>query len=335
MKIEKLKKKSYKSIINYLDKYYKKNHIFKKSKKLFDWQYLSKKNYNFYLLKKASKIKAILGYIPTDLYDKELRNDTSFLSLWSSSEIKSGSRLYFHFLNKEKYNLIAGLGSSDQSLKFQKMLKWNVGYLKHFFITSNKKKKLIYPEYFSNFKDFKNKNNFLKLNSAHKILKLSKSLFNYQVPKKSPKFLINRYLNHPFYKYEIYAIKNKKVKGVFVIRKCYHKRNCAIRIVDYIGSNSNFSHGKYLFTYLLKKNSADFIDIYCYGVPIKNLNLSGMENINNYKNKIIIPNYFEPYLKKNINLPYAFTTKGRLKKKIRFFKGDSDLDRPNIITNKY
>ena len=51
MKIEKLKKNEYKKFCNYISKFYNKNHIFIKSKKIFDWQYLNGKTYNFYVLK--------------------------------------------------------------------------------------------------------------------------------------------------------------------------------------------------------------------------------------------------------------------------------------------
>ena len=72
MKIEKLKKKDYKFFCKYLEKFYSKKHIFLKSKKLFDWQYLNRGNYNFYILKEKNRIKAIQGFIPNDRYDKKL-----------------------------------------------------------------------------------------------------------------------------------------------------------------------------------------------------------------------------------------------------------------------
>ena len=43
----------------------------------------------------------------------------------------------------------------------------------------------------------------------------------------------------------------------------------------------------------------------------------------------IVPNYFEPFLKQNINIDYAFKSKSPYV----IFKGDSDQDRPNLIKN--
>ena len=42
--------------------------------------------------------------------------------------------------------------------------------------------------------------------------------------------------------------------------------------------------------------------------------------------KIIIPNYFKPFVQKNIKLRYAFYPSSE---KMIFFKGDCDQDRPN------
>ena len=47
----------------------------------------------------------------------------------------------------------------------------------------------------------------------------------------------------------------------------------------------------------------------------------------NYNQNDIVPNYFEPFVKKNINLLFAYKTPQN--KKIRIFKGDGDQDRPN------
>ena len=51
-----LKKEDFKLLKKYLDKNYRKKHIFTQSKKVFDWMYLNKKinKYNF-LIKKINK----------------------------------------------------------------------------------------------------------------------------------------------------------------------------------------------------------------------------------------------------------------------------------------
>ena len=54
---------------------------------------------------------------------------------------------------------------------------------------------------------------------------------------------------------------------------------------------------------------------------------SGFKLINQNSNELIIPNYFNPYLQKNIQI-YFFVDSKDIDKVI-LFKGDGDQDRPN------
>lgn len=336
MQIKKLKKNNRKFFYIYLKKYFEKKHIFLKSIKLFDWQYLSKNYYNFYILFFDKKINAVQGFIPTSRYDKNLKNDTIFLSVWSSKKVSTGSKLFFYFIKKLRSNLIAGLGGSKESFLFHKMLNFNCGHMSHFFLTSDlSPKKLISPSKFTNLKSKIIKKNFQEIKTEKHILQIDKEIFKYQHPLKSPKYLLNRYFKHPFYKYYIYEIRSKKkTLSIFVFRICKFKNKTAIRIIDYIGKSENFKNGKYLFRYMLKEKNSEYIDLYSYGIPKEILRKSSLEDVEKYKKiKLIIPNYFEPFQKRNINLSFAFKASRKILKKVRFFKGDSDLDRPNKLKN--
>ena len=185
MQIEKLKKKNLLKLFNHLKNNFKKKHILYKSMSLFDWQYKNRMDYNFYILKIKSTIMAAQGFIPTSRYDKLLKNDAIFLSIWSSSGVSIGSKLFFSFIKKVNYKIMIGLGGSKQSFLFQNLLNFNCGYMKHFFLSSdNSRKELISPKNFSNYKFTKEKKNYKQLLKKEDILNISKNLFNYQIPKK-------------------------------------------------------------------------------------------------------------------------------------------------------
>ena len=77
---------------------------------------------------------------------------------------------------------------------------------------------------------------------------------------------------------------------------------------------------------LLISEKSEYIDFYQYGISKNTFRNSGFIDVE--KTKIIVPNYFEPFIKKNINLNFAY--KSSIKnRKIYFFKGDGDQDRPN------
>ena len=55
---------------------------------------------------------------------------------------------------------------------------------------------------------------------------------------------------------------------------------------------------------------------------------SGFVEVPDDSDDIIIPNYFEPFLKKNIKI-YFFIDRSLEDSRIIIFKGDGDQDRPN------
>ena len=80
--IENCKKHEIKSIQNFIRLNYKKKHILTSNLKLFDWLYKTEENkYNFLLLKKSQKIFAVLGYIPTNKFNKNKDKDKKLIWL--------------------------------------------------------------------------------------------------------------------------------------------------------------------------------------------------------------------------------------------------------------
>ena len=78
--------------------------------------------------------------------------------------------------------------------------------------------------------------------------------------------------------------------------------------------------------FFFNKN-VEYLDFYYFGIPNKYLLDTGFK-IKKKNSKNILPNYFEPFSKKNININYAIK-KGSLKHNHFLFKGDCDQERPN------
>ena len=72
------------------------------------------------------------------------------------------------------------------------------------------------------------------------------------------------------------------------------------------------------------------MDIYSYGVPIDIIEKAGFLDRQEYDN-LIIPNYFEPFERKNVDLRYAYKVK-ESSDPVRLFKADGDQDRPNTTS---
>ena len=64
----------------------------------------------------------------------------------------------------------------------------------------------------------------------------------------------------------------------------------------------------------------------------ENASKSGLHK-KNFNDQIVIPDFFEPFVKKNINLRWAIKTSNSIMTPM--FKGDCDQDRPNELHEWY
>ena len=93
--IDILKEADKPQFFDFLNNYWKKNHIFVKSELLFDYQHKSKSGYNFLISKNENKITSVLGFIPSDTKENHL-----WLAIWKSKSEKGveGISLLFNLL---------------------------------------------------------------------------------------------------------------------------------------------------------------------------------------------------------------------------------------------
>lgn len=318
---------------DFLAKYWSKNHVLVSSSKLLLWQHFNAedKTINFVVAfnKKKKEFDAILGFIPSGQFDENLRKTDIWLAIWKVKEEFAstgiGLQVLMFLTNKYKPSSIGISGASEDAMKIYRAFGYKTGLLRHFYIKNDS----LDNYKIAKFDKFKNFN--LPSNPSLKIKKISAEEFlnaniSYQYsPLKTKKYFINRYLKNPFYEYIFNSIQiNKKIVSVFIARKIIVNNNSCFRIVDWIGEfqkNMNFQ-----FQDFLEINNAEYIDLMCktpndeeiieMGFIEKNLNVE------------VIPNFFEPFLKKNIDILYAYKAKHQ---NYAFFKADSDQDRPNMI----
>jgi hypothetical protein len=113
------------------------------------------------------------------------------------------------------------------------------------------------------------------------------------------------------------------LRQIFVDRE---RRNI-LRIVDAFGNFKLFEISNNFYQYWFERFKSEYLDILNLGIDEKIFFKSGMVKAN--YNKTIIPNYFEPFSKKNKKIIFAHNK--NIKKKLYVFKGDGDQERPNLI----
>ena len=104
-----------------------------------------------------------------------------------------------------------------------------------------------------------------------------------------------------------------------------------MRIVDFIGANESFALLSDFILAMLKEYDAEYIDLYSHGVQIEILKQAGFINREKVEG-LVIPNYFEPFEQKNIDIKFAYKTDQSLPP-VRLFKADGDQDRPSELNN--
>lgn len=313
------------------------NEILAHDKKLLKWQNFNKisRNYNFIIALnlETNEIAGLFGFIPTYQYDDNLRDHHDVWgSNWIVNEEKLqekglGLQLFFHFQKFIKPISFGAIGITNVALSIYKAFKYKTGTLNHYFILNKK---------INNFKIATN----VKLSYQNSLQKEGKSKFNLAEvkkiedlkldtdfshrPKKSTQYLKNRYLKHPVYKYRFFIVtNNSNFFTIFVIKKIYVNGASCLRIIDILG---DISYLRFVnFNKLLKQENSEYIDCLNYGIDEKLFLSSGFLK---REKEIIIPEHFEPFEKKNIDVKFAYKCNCG---NYVIFKGDGALDRPNKV----
>lgn len=336
MKIEICKKEDRAKLVDFLRKYWKKDHILVKSPDFLEWQHGNEEGgLNFYIAKDENgEIIAVEGFIPTSKFDCKLKsNNEKWGAIWKAipnCKIPSVGVMVSRQMEKEA-NFVGGLGLSKDAQTYYKMRKADFGICKQYYVLNP----LI------------NKFNIAKINlppsnilpdSNDCDVKLIESLDDLNEithayhPVKSLEFIKNRYNNHPVYKYHYIECKNKgRLECLIVFRIIEVNNSKCARIVDALGNFANLSDLGHSLKKLLANSlpEIEYFDMYNHGISEDFLINSGFSVVNDNDGNII-PNYFEPFVQKNIPLHYSVLSKDKNIQYV-FFKGDADQDRPNFI----
>lgn len=321
----------YELLIHFIKEYWNENHIFVKSKQALDFQHLDKKNkrYNFIIAYNTTskEFDAILGFILLSQYTNETKDENLWLSIWKSKDNCPGLglRLIKSLEQILKPKHIGALGLSIYSRKFYKLFNYDkIAILDHFYIKNEKIKCF-------KIADFSKTQKEIYPSSPYKIKPIT--LFEFQqsnlkfcfAPKKDLCYFIERYYKNPFYSYKNYGIyENETLVATFFARIIKQNNEKCMFITDWIGKFPKKIYNA--FQTLLQTNQCEFISLMCYVKNTKPIYAMGFKLLN--KDENLIPVYFEPFVKENVDIYFAFKSKN---KNYAIFKGDSDQDRINKL----
>ena len=320
------------ALMQYIKNEWKVDHILALSREYLCYEYQEGQFLNFVLAKdRESKIIGMLGFIRAgDI------QDGIWTTMWKASKCSSdpllGIRL-LEYLRNHSNSPVMSLGINLKTIPIYKYLGFHTGRLDHYFI----KNPLIFDFKIGQFPCGLDYNSSVTISQIYNVLPIDlsniceKSYFNMQsdhFPRKSFSYFVRKYFNNPIYNYSVFgAFLDGKLRAIMVARICKFNTSSCIRIVDFMGEDQALPSISQVFISLMRRNMYEYIDFYCAGIAKEILLAAGFSDVREFDDRVIVPNYFEPFVKSNVNINYFVE---RFVPNLRFFKSDGDQDRPSM-----
>ncbi len=334
------KKNEINSVIEFIDKYWKKDHPLAISKELMEWQHYNEQeqNYNFILARSRTdgEIHALEGFIPTSQFDAKIKTPMTWGAIWKTREdvAPPGLGVAVKQYREHQYStpFFCEIGISGDAKNYNKQLGNTVYGLEPWYMVNPYLKKYelisIHTEERGTYISYPD------TVSAHEInIKQWASTFKsirkeYIPPFKSANYYYQRFFQHPIYNYHALLISDycSQDSEIIIYRiATYNDKNCLL-FVDYIGLGDILKKSGDCLRHLLLEYEAEYILFLCNGLDKNILQEAGFRN--RWETNDIVPVYFEPFSRTNIDILCASRSN-----EITWlsFKGDADQDRPNII----
>lgn len=333
-------------LVEFLREHWKHSHVFVRRPDVLQWQHLNVEagSFNFVtaMESETNQIHAVMGYIPMSHFDIALSSREVFLAIWKVAEscqaVGLGLALLRYYLKSIEPEFIGAIGLSKQVIPiYKEVLRFSVGKMSHFVIFNPRIEELRIASISGSLPK-----TALLDTPGVELRRLVESdisglpvetidlLFSDFQPRKSPTFLINRYLAHPWYNYECFGImRDDFLSGIVVLRRVsVRNRGVAYRVVDFCGPEEALANAASALSHFCAERGAEYIDVVCFGMTSELLERSGFLLRTSIPD-LIVPNYFEPFEQKNVDLDFAF--KAISSGCVRLFRGDADQDRPNFV----
>ena len=322
-------------IISFLKEHWSQNSILVQSDMIFDFQYSNGESCYFVIAidDEDDHIYGLKGYFP---FNSRPNPDVAAALAIVLQGVRPMLGMEIEqFLEKETHSRwVCSTGlNPNTSVRVYKLFKNNytVDKLSHFYRLSDRKNfniavvnnKRIQPVSETGYE-------FLLLNGIeHMQSVFDIEAFANQRPYKDLAYIDYRYFRHPVYKYKLLGIKapqTNDVRAVIIGREIKINDSKVFRIVDFLGEQNEICHIGQALERMIQQEDYEYVDFYCYGIDHNSLKSGGFV-LRDENDQNIIPNYFEPFEQKNVEIHFFYTGH----EKATVCKADGDQDRPNMI----
>jgi hypothetical protein len=333
-KISIAKKKDANEIMDFIKKEWKKNHILAINKEYFLYEYQNKKFLNFVICRNSfNQISATLGFIKSS----SNKSASVWTTMWKVSKSNGSPMLgikMLNYLRRKNFKSVMSIGINPRTEEIYKFLKFNVGNLNHYYIVNKGLRKYKIAKVPKNvpvgkFEFAKIKKLFFKkINTPSLLSRFDFKKYKHRLPFKDFNYFKKKFFGHPIYCYDVYGVFDKySLLSILVTRICKYKKSTCMKIVDFYGKESTLNTFIFNLEKIMINKGHEYIDLFARGLNEKTILKAGFVKLNINKNDIIIPNYFEPFVRSNVHIKYFSDTKEL--KQLRIYRSDGDQDRPN------
>lgn len=315
-------------IMQFIGRHYRKNHILAVNRIFFEWQYVDRGKVNMYIAIEGERVYAIEGFVLYNDLDSPDMTGSMWKSIYCQEDELSGIHVDELLQLEIHPRYCYGTGYSSRTVRFHKLLGHQVIKMPHYYRLNDLQHYKIAKIQCKNILERAETGYSLRkletIDEFKKILpqkELEKRIFY-----KDYHYINKRFYQHPVWKYDLWAIVNDigMAKSVIVTRTVESQEAKCIKIVDYYGVIEEFANITKPIDDLMREKKCEYIDIYVYGISAEIMRRAGF-NERTEEDTNIIPNYFEPFEQRNIDL---WMMKPEIDNLI-LMRGDGDQDRPS------
>ncbi|MBU2091126.1 MAG: hypothetical protein KKB63_11250 [Alphaproteobacteria bacterium] len=316
------------------------DHAFVTFPPILDWQHLlaDRQQYSFVIARIDGRLEGFLGFIPQEQFDPDLAVYRQvFPCSWKIRDTAAltglGMMLVMWMRQALKPRFIAAIGLTPMVEPIYRAMGYQLGSMDHHVLFDPVRRDYRIAEHVPGDLPRPAPSNLtlVALDEAT-LMALPASVdacFTGIVPAKSRRHLVHRYLRHPVYRYHLYGVaENGVIAGFLVLREAHAEGASILRLVDLVGPDRLLAAP---LLDLLRDSGAEYVDFYSHGVDPAALAAAGFLD-RHATPGLTAPHYFEPYARANQEIAYTWKQFGEAQGRVRLARGDSDQDRPNLIS---
>lgn len=315
-------------IMRFMDEHWKPGNILATNREFFEWQFVEDGKVNMFIGvdEECGKIYGMIGAV---VYNRSSNPDISTCT-WQvikSSEPMLGIKLSEYMLEQLNMRYNIGAGLSKKAVKLHTLLGHVITQMDHYYRLADRNNYKIAKIVNKRIPEVADTGYSLKqICSVEEMKKtISEETLADQIMCKDYEYIEKRYFKHPVYHYDIWEIVDEKghSASVLITRDEMVQDGRICKIIDHLGRMEDLGKITSALDRLMEEKSYEFVDVYSFGIPIEIYEQGGFLRCDETSENII-PNYFHPFVQKNITLKMV----DPILDGARLFRGDGDQDRP-------